>query len=130
MTKVFEDSGIKAFFADTYALIEIIGGNPNYKQYTGFLLLTTKFNIIELYYSLLHDYGEETAEKYLQLYAHFVIPISHSAIRYGMKFKLLYRKEKVSYVDCIGYALAKELGIKFLTGDQKFENKENVEYVK
>ena len=47
-----------------------------------------------------------------------------------MEFKLKYKKERVSYVDCIGHALALELGIRFLTGDEKFEDKDNVEFVK
>ena len=120
----------KVFFADTYALIEIIGGNLNYKPYLNNLLLTTKFNLSELYYSLLKDYGKEAADKYLILYSDFLIPISITSIQYGMEFKLNHKKEKLSYVDCIGYALSVELNIKFLTGDEKFENKSNVEYIK
>ncbi|MBI2549163.1 PIN domain-containing protein [Candidatus Woesearchaeota archaeon] len=121
---------IKIFFADTYALIELLGGNPNYKTYLNHTLLTTKFNLLELYYHFLHDYGKETADKYLDIYLKFVIPITDNSIRNGMEFKLRHKKEKLSYVDCIGYALALEFGIKFLTGDQKFENKENVVFVK
>ena len=120
----------KVFLADTYALIELIGGNVNYKEYLKHILVTTEFNIIELYYSFLRDYDKETADKYLKLYSEFVVPISHNCIRFGMQFKLEYKKEKLSYVDCIGYALALELGIKFLTGDQKFEDKANIEFVK
>ena len=141
---------VKIFLADTYALIELLGGNPNYKPYLNHALITTKFNLVELYYHFLHDYGKETADKYLQLYSKFVIPITYSSIRKGMEFKLKHekiskkffvsqksrsdfsghKKENLSYVDCIGYALALELGVKFLTGDEKFENKDNVEYVK
>jgi predicted nucleic acid-binding protein len=33
-------------------------------------------------------------------------------------------------VDCISYALANRLGIKFLTGDMQFEGLPNVEFVK
>ncbi len=120
----------RIFFADTYALIELLGGNPNYKHYLKHILITTKFNLVELYYHFLHDYGKETADKYLDLYSKFVIPITYSSIKKGMEFKLKNKKKKLSYVDCIGYALALELGIKFLTGDKKFENKDNVEYVK
>ena len=120
----------KIFLADTYALIELLGGNPNYKPYLSHILITTKLNLIELYYHFLHDYGEETADKYLGLYSKFVIPITDNSIRKGMDFKLKHKEEKISYVDCIGYAIALELGIKFLTGDQKFENKDNVEFVK
>jgi len=121
---------IKIFLADTYALIELIGGNANYKPYLNHILITTKFNLIELYYHFLQDYGKETADKYLDIYSKFIIPITDNSIRNGMEFKLKYKKEKLSYVDCIGYALALELGIKFLTGDQKFENKDNVEFIK
>lgn len=120
----------KVFLADTYALIELLGGNRNYKPYLDSILLTTKFNLVELYYHFIHDYDKKTADKYLRLYSKFLIPISLSCIRKGMEFKLEHKKEKLSYVDCIGYALALELGIKFLTGDQKFENKHNVEFVK
>src|SRR3989338_1258669 len=105
---------IRIFLADTYALIELLGGNPNYKPYLSHILITTKFNLIELYYHFLHDYGEETADKYLGLYSKFVIPITDNSIRKGIDFKLKHKEEKISYVDCIGYAIALELGIKFL----------------
>ncbi len=120
----------KVFLADTYALIEIAGGNKDYEQYTGHLLVTTELVLIELYYHFLHDYDQKTADKYLSFYSRYVIPISHNSIRNGMLFKLEFRKEKLSYTDCIGYALALELGVRFLTGDEKFRNKENVEFVK
>lgn len=123
-------SEIKIFLADTYALIELLGGNPYYKPYLNHILITTKFNLIELYYHFLHDYDKETADKYLRLYSDFVVPVSYSCIRSGMHFRLEYKKERLSYVDCIGYAIALELGIKFLTGDEKFENKGNVEFMK
>ena len=58
----------KIFLADTYALVELLGGNLNYKPYLNHVLITTKFNLIELYYHLLQDYGKETADKYLNLY--------------------------------------------------------------
>ena len=118
------------FLADTYALIELLKGNADYKPYLKHLLVTTQFNLIELYYSLLKDFGKHIADKYLRLYSEFVVPISNSAIEIGMKFKLLHKKEKLSYVDCIGYALALEFGILFLTGDEKFRDKKNVEFVK
>lgn len=121
---------IRIFLADTYALIELLGGNLRYKPYLNNILITTKFNLIELYYHFLHDYDKVTADKYLELYSKFVIPITNNTIRVGMEFKLKHREEKLSYVDCIGYAIALELGIKFLTGDQKFEDKDNVEFVK
>ncbi len=35
-------------FADTYALVEILKGNPNYEKYSERMLTTTEFNIFEL----------------------------------------------------------------------------------
>ena len=119
-----------SYLADTYALIELIGGNQSYLKYLNSFIATTQFNIIELYYHLIQTYDKETANRYFALYSEFIVPISPSSIKFGMKFRLKYKKEKVSYVDCVGYALATELGIKFLTGDEKFRNKENVEFVK
>ena len=38
-----------------------------------------------------------------------------------MEFRLKWKDRKVSMTDCIGYVMAKRLGIKFLTGDKEFE---------
>jgi len=121
---------IRIFFADTYALIELLRGNPNYRPYLDSMLVISKFNLVELYYHLLCDKGKAIADKELKVYSRLEIPITYNAVKNGMEFKLKYKKEKLSYVDCIGYALALELGVKFLTGDEKFENKDNVEFVK
>jgi uncharacterized protein len=121
---------ISMFLADTYALIEILGGNANYKSYLNDILITTKFNLMELYYYFLRSYNKVVADKYLELYSKFIIPITYNSIKKGMEFKSKHKVEKLSYVDCTGYALALELGIKFLTGDEKFKNKVDVEFVK
>jgi len=47
-----------------------------------------------------------------------------------MTFRALNKKRNLSYVDCIGYIIAKQRNIKFLTGDKEFEYMENVEFVK
>ncbi len=38
--------------------------------------------------------------------------------------------KKLSLVDALGYSYSRKLGIKFLTGDRKFNGMENVEFVK
>ena len=47
-----------------------------------------------------------------------------------MGFRFNNLKKDISMTDCIGYFLAKSLGIKFLTGDKEFENMKDVEFVK
>ena len=115
---------IKIFFCDTYALIEIVGGNANYKKYLDCILLTSDYNLMELYYAFLRDYSKKIAEKYFEFWSNFVVQIPHDIIKNAMKFKLAGRKDNLSYVDCIGYIFSVQNGIKFLTGDAKFENKE------
>ena len=46
------------------------------------------------------------------------------------RLKIKYAKRKLSIPDSMGYVIAKRLGIKFLTGDAKFEDLENAEFVK
>ena len=117
-------------FADTYALIGIIQGRKDYRPYLSRRIITSKYNLIEMYYYFLRTYDEKIADKYFRMHEEIIIPITFSNIRTGMKFKLKNKKEKLSYVDCIGYAMAMGAGIRFLTGDQKFESKNNVEFVK
>jgi len=120
----------KIYLADTYALLELIRGNKNYEPYLDKILLVTQLNLMELYYSLLKNEGMKTANELYDFFSTRTIPISNLSIVYGMHFKLKFAKEKLSYVDCVGYALAHLMKIKFLTGDQKFENKKNVEFIK
>jgi len=117
------------YFCDTYALIEIIGGNNNYKKYLDKILITSAHNLMELYYAFLRDYGEETADKYFDIWSSFSLHVPQGTIKNAMKFKLIHKKDNLSYTDCIGYIYSIENGIMFLTGDIKFKNKEKVEFV-
>ena len=51
-------------------------------------------------------------------------------IKEANEFRLKNYRRDLSYVDCIGYILARKLNAKFLTGDKQFENFEGVEFVK
>ncbi len=43
---------------------------------------------------------------------------------YGNEFADRY------YIDCIGYVIARRMGVLFLTGDKEFEGLESAEFVK
>lgn len=118
------------FFLDTYALIEIIKGNKNYKKYTDEELYTTIFNLYELYYNLLKDYGEEKAKEMFYKFYSLLIQIKNEWIFLASKFKLDNKDFNISYTDALGYIISKENNIRFLTGDKEFKNMENVEFVK
>jgi predicted nucleic acid-binding protein len=120
-----------SFFFDTYAFYEIIVGNPNYMPFTkGVKIVTTQLNLMELYYQLLSLYDKKQALEFFKRYEEFIVPISNSIIIGAMDFRKLHYKKDLSYVDCIGYTMAKKINIPFLTGDKQFEEMSNVKFVK
>ena len=122
--------GIKKFFWDSYAVIETIKGNSNYNPYIDEEVIITIFNLTEIYFSALKDLGETIAEKIYQQYSPSVTEVSETVLKKAMKFKLKNKDKNFSYTDCIGYLYATENDMVFLTGDEAFENLENVEFVK
>ena len=121
----------KTFFFDTYALFEIVKGNLNYRDYTTDIgIVTTRLNLMELYYGLFVNFGKNVADEYYRRYREFCVEISDDLIKSAMRFRAENKKKDLSYVDCVGYAFAAEAKIKFLTGDKEFEKLPNVEYVK
>ena len=118
------------FFFDSYAIIEILKNNTNYDKFKELTIFTSSINISEVYYSLIKNVEEEIAENFINsLNIQILIIDKDSAIK-AAKFKFKFKKEKLSYIDCLGYEVAKKLKIKFLTGDEGFRDKENVEFVK
>ena len=122
---------VRTFFFDTYALYEIIEGEENYKKYTqNIAIVTTKLNLMELFYGLLIRYDEKTANNFYEKFLSYCTGIEDNTIKKAMIFRALNKKRNLSYVDYIGYILAKQRNVKFLTGDKEFENMDNVEFVK
>ena len=120
----------EAYFFDTYAIIEIIKGNPNYLKYKDVASAITLFNVVELHYSLLREYSSVLADAVAGKYAEFQVEIDFEIIKTANTLKLQHRKRNLSAADVIGYATAQKLGIKFLTGDYDFKDMVNVEFVK
>lgn len=120
----------EVYFFDTYAIIEIIKGNQNYENYKHQKIVTTFLNLIELHYSILKDYGPEIAEVILNKYSQFTVGINLDTIKKSNEFRYKNKKSKFSTADVIGYFVALQKGIKFLTGDIQFKNLDNVEFVK
>lgn len=118
------------YFLDSYALIEMVKGNPKYEKYLDFEFFTSVFNLYEFYFSLLKDFNEQTANKYFYEFKKRVISVKDENIFAASKFKLENKKKCLSYADCIGYAMSLNLNVKFLTGDKEFEGLDNVEFVK
>lgn len=117
-----------AYFFDTYAILEVINGNPNYKKYLNSGIVVTQLNLIELYYILLKNFDSNIAEKYYFYFKPYLVFVEDLDIVNASKSKL--RNKSLSYCDCLGYVISLRLNIPFLTGDKEFENLTNVEFVK
>ena len=127
--------GLNDYFFDTYALHEIEEGSGNYFQFSKEVgIVTTTLNLMELYYSYFVKKGLAAAELAFSHFRPFCVEVADeilkeaAAMRAHLKTKS--SKSNLSYVDCIGYVMAKKLKVKFLTGDREFEGLDNVEFVK
>ena len=118
------------YFFDTYALIELVKSNPSYAIFINEPVTTTKFNLAELFYILLEEFGEEKAKLHFVRFREFEVGIPDEILFKAVIFRLKNKKKRLSYADCIGYVFALESKLKFLTGDDAFKNMDNVEFVK
>src|SRR3989338_7707247 len=110
-----ENSTTISYFFDTYAFYEILRGSENYEKYKEAGIVTTKLNIFEIYLKIMREESESSAAEVSQKYYSFVKDFDENVIKEAAKLKIALNKRDVSMTDCIGYAFARQLGIKFLT---------------
>jgi uncharacterized protein len=122
--------GRRIMFFDTYALIEFDKGNPTYARFSNEVIFTSALNIAELYGYYAKLFGETKAQKLIDELPAEILMISVPIAIIDAKFKLKNSKTKFSWADAIGYELAKEHKMKFVTGDREFQDLPNVEFVK
>ncbi len=121
------------FFLDTYALVEYVNANKKFiKYFQEHRGITTRLNLMELYYALIKYISEEKAETIYDSFLPLAVELGDDTIKEAMKARLELKQEKrdISYIDAIGYQISKERGAKFLTGDREFRGMKNVEFVK
>jgi len=119
------------FFFDSYALIEIYEKNFNYEKYVKANVVTSYFQVYEVYHSLIRNgYSKEEIKDFFEFLQNLCIELDFDWIPLSVEFRKEHKKRDLSYADCLGYVIAKELNIKFLTGDKEFEDLPNVEFVK
>ena len=118
------------YFFDTYAIIEILKGNNKYEDYKKCRAIISAFNLAEIHLHITRIFGEEIADTILEEYSKCVVNFELDDIKEATKLKIKYAKRKLSIPDSVGYVISKRLNIKFLTGDEKFEDLDNIEFVK
>jgi hypothetical protein len=121
--------GVK-YFWDSYAVIELIKGNTNYSPYSDEPIKICIFNLVEIYWFSLHEFGEQKANEIFNTLKNCVLKLNDETLKEAVKFrKRVYANTKISYADAVGYICAKMHDLKFLTGDSAFEHLDNVEFV-
>lgn len=118
------------YFFDSYAVIELVKGNPLYAKYANEVVVITLFNLVEIYWSFVNDYGEEKAKQLYENFKECVVPINDTIIQEAVKLRKENKKRNLSYADCIGYVYAIQNKLLFLTGDKEFENMLHVDFVR
>ena len=118
------------YFFDTYAIIEIMKGNPDYSKFKEMTFVTTHLNLSEFYYSLLKEMNETEAKKIISALNMEFIELDYEIALESSSFRYIHKEKKLSYADCIGYIAARKNDLIFLTGDNGFEKIDNVEFVK
>ena len=119
-----------SYFLDSYALIEIVNENGNYKKFGETINFTGFMNLLEVHSAITREFGAEKADSIIDKFKELSIDIEINDVKEASKFKLKNAKKKFSYVDCISYAMAFNRKMKFVTGDREFEGVHSVEFVK
>jgi hypothetical protein len=121
------------YFYDSYAIIEIAKGNPRYLPYQKGDGLTSKLNLLEVYYVLLQQGYEALAESCFNTRLDEAIDFPGDLIPTVAKFRhseLGRTGRRFSYIDSLGYVYARSSGYTFLTGAHEFEGLPDVEFVR
>jgi ribonuclease VapC len=111
MIAFFEkETGAEIVAEHLYALIQ--------KKQSGFMSV---INWGEIYYNILREQGEKSAEKILDQMQKYPIEIIGADKSLTYEAAKLKGKFKIAYADCFAAALARTLQAPLLTGDPEFK---------
>ncbi len=121
------------YFLDTYAIVEYLSGSRKFAPYIDSgRWATSMLNLMEMYFAALRDNSEDYADRAYLAFRQNVSEIRDEDVKEGMltRLRLKARRLDLSYADAVGYAMARRMGSKFLTGDRAFKGLPGVEFVK
>jgi len=121
---------IKDYFLDTYALIEIVKENQNYRKFQDTFNVTSLMNLLEIHYIISSRFGIKEADMIINKLKEILISAKIEDVKDASGFRIKNVKKKFSYIDCLGYSIAQNRNFKFVTGDNQFEGFSGVEFVK
>jgi len=117
------------YFFDSSVILEIIDKNEAYSKFQDLTITTTTLNLAEVHNVLLRVHNIQTADYWASRLDFYFLAITPEIAIEASKFRHQHKKENLSYADCIGYVIAKENNLLFLTNDSRFKGKKKVEFV-
>jgi predicted nucleic acid-binding protein len=115
-------------FLDTYALVEILNGNAAYKSVLDDAG-TSLYHLYELHVQVARLRDEATADAAFRDLRSIVVDVTDADVLAASKFKRAHPKAGFSYADALGYAMARERAVPFVTGDKAFKKIEGVAFI-
>ncbi len=115
------------YFLDTYALIEILKGNKKYEKYLDKQSITTLFNLYQVCFLVMRDFGRERAIEIFSMFSDIVVPVEENSILLASEFRM---KNNLDYLESIGYSVAMINEATYLTSNHLLKDLPNVEFVK
>lgn len=122
-------------FYDSYAVLAYISGEKAFARYfddaRSFGALT-KLNLMEIYFRTAKLHGHKAARQVIDRFSRYLVDFDIDDIASSMKLReeLMKKRKDISYVDALGYHLARKMKIAFVTGDRHFKDMDNVTFVK
>jgi hypothetical protein len=87
-------------------------------------------SLYEPHHMMLQAGQADAAERVFQLLIPAGVQPASGTLKAAAKFRIAHSKRKLSSIDCLGYALAQELKLPFLAGDEGFRGLPNVAFMK
>lgn len=120
-------------FWATCALVEFQRGNAAFAKYDrAYTLVTSRLNLMEMNDILLRAGRAEEADAAYDAFRPRALDPDDALVKQAMRFRLRMRRQRrrLSYVDAVGYELARSLPARFLRGDPAMRGLRNVEFVR
>ena len=121
------------FFADSYAVVGFLEGNPRYVRiFRHRQIVTSAFNVLEVYSTILRRLDPTEARRVAVSLLGYVaeLPPELALAAGAFRHRMRALKRDCSYVDAWGYSAAEHLQVPFLTGDPAFKGLDRVEFVR
>lgn len=125
---------MKSFFADSYALLAWLKGDPEYgrlfREATTYV--TNVLNLLEVEYTMLRrEVHPEEVDKAVVPFETRALGVDRPLLRHAARVRARMRADglRCSYIDAIGYAHAQERELPFLTGDRAFRRMPGVHFL-